>query len=81
MTKDNSGPAFPRQRQEFINPQTRELHSIPYNGGMSLRDWFAGMALQGLISNRDIVDEVGNGITNYARGSYMIADAMLKARE
>ena len=46
--------------------------------GMSLRDWFAGMALQGIIANpannqRDIQQD--------AALAYETADAMLKARE
>ncbi len=69
----DGGPAFP------------ESASGPYpNGeivlgrpGMSLRDWFAGMALQGFATNNgtDTADQI------IAGGSYGLADAMLTARE
>lgn len=53
--------------------------------GMSLRDWFAGQALKGLLSNSHpsgpsftTIDECTN---YYAKLSFLYADAMLKARE
>jgi len=53
------------------------------NGGyakdMTLRDHFAGLAMQAMIahpnSNADALASV------YAKGAYVAADAMLKARE
>ena len=60
----------------FPNPhRTDEL-------GMTLRDYFAGLAMQGLIASpRGLIGK--NEITNvdYAQAAYLIADAMLKARE
>lgn len=48
-----------------------------------LRDWFAGMALQGMLSNPNI-DPTGLGrddaLDILAGGSFEIATAMLKAR-
>jgi hypothetical protein len=47
-------------------------------GGLSLRDYFAAAALQGLIFHNNygaVSDE------NIARGSYQYADAMLAARK
>lgn len=44
---------------------------------ISLRDWFAGMAMQGELANPN-----GSGkINNIVNGSYRIADAMLTARK
>lgn len=44
---------------------------------LSLRDWFAGMVLQGLLTSYD-----ERTMTEYyAKISYKIADAMLKERE
>ena len=51
--------------------------------GMSLRDWFAGMAMQGLLASlanprlneRAVVDSL------IAETAYEIADAMLKERD
>ena len=47
--------------------------------GMTLKDWFAGMALSGMMSQFDIVDSTGE--SDIARECYMQADAMLKHRE
>ena len=50
-------------------------------GGLSLRDWFAGMALQGatLFVNQH-EDCYSEYVAEIARESYLIADAMLVAR-
>jgi hypothetical protein len=46
--------------------------------GMTLRDFFAAAALQGLLAQYDPEDELEHYI---AKWSYEAADAMLKARE
>ena len=48
-------------------------HSHLIQSGMSLRDYFAGKAMQALAQ--------GNYFDATARQAYMIADAMLKARD
>jgi hypothetical protein len=57
---------------------------------MTLRDWFAGQALAGLISKLPVIDQTGEfGVKvadkfayndDVAGSCYAIADAMLKAR-
>jgi hypothetical protein len=54
--------------------------------GMTLRDYFAAKAMQGLISCPDwresAGEDVGMDASDYtASAAYMMADAMLKARE
>lgn len=50
--------------------------------GMSLRDWFAGQALAGIIANPSLADMLTpNYIKQYAESSYSIADAMLEERK
>ena len=61
---DISGPAFPVG-----------LDCDQY--GMTLRDWFAGQALVGLIIN----PETGGHVQDFAKCAYNYADAMLKERE
>jgi hypothetical protein len=50
--------------------------------GMTLRDYFAAKAMEAVIINSDrgstVVDEIHTWIGNYA---YIVADAMMKARE
>ncbi len=62
---DDGGPAFPNNDQ---------------NGcafaGMTLRDWFAGQALAGMLDRA-----YGIPVNVIAERSYQMADAMLSARE
>ena len=46
--------------------------------GMTLRDWFAGQALTGMLTNPMYDD---NHSANVAQQAYMQADAMLLERE
>lgn len=62
---DDGGPAFPNNDQ---------------NGcafaGMTLRDWFAGQALAGMLDRA-----YGIPVFTIAKRSYELADAMLDVRE
>jgi hypothetical protein len=46
--------------------------------GMSLRDWFAGQALNGLIASND--SEAGDRLDDLPGYAYAIADEMMAAR-
>lgn len=61
----DGGPAFP----PFHDPQS-------HASGMTLRDWFAGQALVGLLAHPS--DE---NPADMPYAAYKLADAMLKARE
>jgi len=50
-------------------------------GGMSLRDYLAAKAMQGLMAMCATGAQTLNGADNCARLAYMQADAMLRARE
>lgn len=70
--KDTSGPAFP------VFPETGGGHAAAFQG-MTLRDYFAAKAMQGITSTLS-----GTAPVLYdaiADDAYTIADAMLKARE
>jgi hypothetical protein len=59
----------------FPNPHLRD------GSGMTIRDVYAGLAMQGLIASpRKLIGK--NEITDvdYAQAAYLIADAMLKER-
>jgi hypothetical protein len=49
--------------------------------GMTLRDWFAGMTLQGILANPESL-RAKPPLTNaeFAEAAYKAADAMMKAR-
>jgi hypothetical protein len=69
----DGGPAFPRTGYEcsngdWVRPQL----------GMTLRDWFAGQALAGVMAHKDSAKWNPNAV---ASDCYGYADAMLKARE
>ena len=46
----------------------------PIQLGLSQRDWFAGLALQGLLAGRH---SIGGAIENFPAWAYRIADAMI----
>lgn len=86
--KNDGGPAFPRTRStEYLSNSSARIESV---GGMSLRDWFAGQALVGLLAHEDAErfqarlrvakDENIRSNLLRARMSYELADAMLEAR-
>ena len=53
-----------------------------FQQGMSLRDWFAGMALQGIIADSGWEPiEREEGIMPVSEVAYRLADAMLTARQ
>jgi hypothetical protein len=64
----NNQPAFPTENAYMVSTQQ----------GMTLRDYFASKAMQGLLT-AEIVGEYSN--EHVADIAYRIADAMLKARE
>ena len=68
----NNPPAFPHT----VEYKGSDCGGIVPHGGMTLRDYFAAKAMQGLLartstSNGDVI----------VKDSYALADAMLKARE
>lgn len=75
-TKTDGGPAFPVP----LNPGESYQGHGPCDG-ITLRDWFAGLAMQGLLAAQihGFNDRPANG--PFASMAYEMADAMLKARE
>jgi hypothetical protein len=65
---NTGGPAFP---QHGFDPVTERFTS---QGGMTLRDYFAAKAMQGML-----YEGLEPDLT--AQEAYKIADAMLKARQ
>lgn len=72
---NNGGPAFPEYRFERVG-YGGGRHTL--HGGMTLRDWFAGKALAGIVGGYWSNPEMsGLGPVQLAEEAYAIADAML----
>ena len=69
MSKENGGPAFPVTGHWGAPNADRN--------GMSLRDYFAAKALQGLLADTNIKSSA----EEFASRAYGVADAMLEARK
>jgi hypothetical protein len=65
MTKDTGGPAFPAPAG--VSHITEQ--------GMTLRDYFASKAMEGLIANNS------TNAQEIAQAAYIVADAMLERRK
>ena len=67
-TPNNGGPAFPvyDDNGQYVN-----------GGGMTLRDYFAGRAMQSYLLDKD---RDSFTFEQWAQASYEMADAMLEAR-
>ena len=73
----DGGPAFPATIEM---PDGNFYKTITFPG-MSLRDWFAGMAMEGFLAAPDIIKEAGMTFEeSISKWSYQYADAMLRAR-
>ena len=72
--KHDGGPAFPYSIHEDMN-----LSEVCR--GITKRDWFAAMAMNGIFSNPETVRHGQDSPSNVCQIAYEIADEMLKARE
>ena len=71
MNKETGGPAFPVNSDNYASPDST---------GMTLRDYFAAKAMQGICNGRSHTDLKGHAIAS-AKVAYELADAMIAARE
>lgn len=93
MTQNDGGAAFPVRERKASKRDTSnggEVVTVHYppQSGMSLRDYFAAAALQGIIAATDRQDANENKKHSdlktakiIAGWAYLTADAMLTARE
>ena len=76
MEKRDGGPAFPRLMGN--------MYGIEAEGGLSIRDYFAGQALMGLLAGalRPHVEgkDASTDRSAWAESAYLYADAMLAER-
>jgi hypothetical protein len=77
MSKETGGPAFP---YSGVHKGDDANHIIDSHG-MTLRDYFAAKAMQGILANSGQLDNLNaNAVKWVVRDSFLMADAMLKAR-
>ena len=81
MSNTNTGgQAFPTKNYQAIQPM-----ATGYSEGMTLRDYFAAKAMQGLIARESAAafnfEACPNDPWRVALWAYDVADQMLKARE
>ena len=74
--RDDGGPAFPviDTSQNTATGETTVYQAV--QSGISVRDYFAAKAMQGILSD-PAIDHPAEQLATF---SYAIADAMLKAR-
>ena len=74
MSNNTGGQAFPNEG--FNGWGTPEQ-------GMTLRDYFAAKAMQGMLANPELKDSIFQGVGHgfLEKSAWAVADAMLKARE
>ena len=78
-TQDDEKPAQASPHEEYM-AMMREANS-PETKDRDLRDWFAGMALQGLLAHIVGIENANGRASKYAERSYQYADAMLAAKK
>jgi len=77
MAINDGGSAFPEVETSYSSRWDGDSggYANTYSvGGMTLRDWFAGQALVGIIAG-------GKWVERVSAEAYAYADAMLRARE
>ena len=81
---DNGGQAFPGVvvKKETSKINGSEIGFLTSGKGMSLRDYFAAKAMQGILSNPSVIPQpTGWERQSISESSYLVADAMLLERK
>lgn len=73
MSTNTDGPAFPCDLTMYDQEIVKQFQ------GMTLRDYFAAKAMQGMFASGNVPRDLTND--ELAEEAYLFADAMLKARE
>tara|TARA_R110000868_G_scaffold406206_2_gene686428 strand:- start:6 stop:272 length:267 start_codon:yes stop_codon:yes gene_type:complete len=77
---DGGGPAFPHKPMKWDNHADAYRPDDDFHGhGMSLRDYFAAKALEGLLAAPEGKFPNQMDLNDFAHDAYFLADAMIKA--
>jgi hypothetical protein len=74
---DDGGPAYPCHTDQVQIDRTNNRVIPVLHGGMSLRDYFAAAAMQGMLASGGTYDSWAALV----RDAYAVADAMIAARK
>jgi hypothetical protein len=83
----DGGPAFPTISTDkmWTSDGDHVLPDVSSSGGLTIRDWFAGKALQGMLADSEnsysCTAEETHWTQAVARVAYQMADAMIQARK
>ena len=82
-TINDGGPAFPQSLAFNVNGEAVTAGMYFAEGpGMTLRDWFAGKALTGMMAfATGATFDPSKNCDRFAEASYALADAMIAARK
>lgn len=74
-TINDGGPAFPCDEVEYAD--SGEVSVVAHNYGLTKREYFAGLAIQGICANPEALMRDNSGYPVLARAAANIADALL----
>lgn len=82
MSRETGGPAFPREDYQANGYEDNHCGTKLGQEGMTLRDYFAAKAMQGMTTDIRQVSRLDGQsyATAIASMSYALADAMIAAR-
>jgi len=70
--KDHGGPAFPSSHEQYVDGWA----------GMTLRDYFAAKAMQGMLANPKLHEQILEAGQSWIEESaWAVADAMIEERK
>ena len=84
MKKNDGGAAFPRNGQYELTDDLQIRCVVEEQNGVSRRQWYAGMAMQGLLASEHENYEYKKdsvGLMALAETSFRVADAMIAYEE
>jgi hypothetical protein len=79
---NDGGPAFPTTERMVDGQGLGRFEYEERHSGMTLRDWFAGKALQGILSSGpEGMNAFDLPLADWACAAFRMADAMIAERE
>lgn len=72
--ENSDNPAFPMVNPKYDGNWNKE----PIINGLTKREYFAGLAMQGILSGNDYRPDIENHLKAIAAYSIIVADALLK---